>query len=70
MLRTCSRIIGLTAMVAAPSMTAQAETLALRCEGAKITTEIKDPGIKELFPKQSVGEEDCPSTEILGQEAA
>jgi hypothetical protein len=38
---------------------AQAETLALRCEGTKITTERKEPdGIKELFPKQSAGEED------------
>jgi hypothetical protein len=35
MLRTCSRIIGLTAMVAGPLMTAQAadETLALACQG-------------------------------------
>jgi hypothetical protein len=35
MLRTCSRIIGLTAMVAGPLMTAQAadETLTLACQG-------------------------------------
>jgi hypothetical protein len=37
----------------------QAEMLALRCEGTKVTTEIKEPdGMKELFPKQSAGEED------------
>jgi hypothetical protein len=37
MLRTCSRIIALTAMVAGPSMTAQAAdgTLTLACQGTK-----------------------------------
>jgi hypothetical protein len=46
-------------VVAGLSWQAQVETLALRCEGTKITTEIKEPdNLKELFPKQSVGEED------------
>jgi hypothetical protein len=35
MLRTCSCVIALAAMIAALSMTARAETLALRCEGTK-----------------------------------
>jgi len=43
LLRTVSCVIALNAIAVALSVTAQAETLALRCEGTKITTEIKDP---------------------------
>jgi hypothetical protein len=46
-------------MIASLPVTAQADTLALRCEGTKISTEIKEPDeMKKLFPKQSAGEED------------
>jgi hypothetical protein len=48
----------------------QAEMLALRCEGTKITTERKDPGVKELFPKQSVGEEDKGTKDARSEERA
>jgi hypothetical protein len=45
--------------VAGLSWQAQAETLALRCEGIKITIERKEPDeMKKLFPHQSAGEED------------
>jgi hypothetical protein len=45
-------------VVAGLSLQAQAKVLTLRCEGTGITTERKEPdGMKELFPKQSVGEE-------------
>ena len=46
MLRTCSRIIALTAMVAGPSMTAQAAeptgTLTLACKGTVTNTTMDD----------------------------
>jgi hypothetical protein len=70
MLRTRSCVIAVTATVTAPSLTAQAEMLALRCEGTKITTEIKDPGVKEIFPKQSVGEEDKGAKDARSEERA
>jgi hypothetical protein len=71
MLRHCSRIIALAVMLAALSMTAQAETLALRCEGTKITTEIKDQGIGELSPgfrDLSAGEEDKGAKDARSEE--
>jgi hypothetical protein len=69
MLRTSSCIIALAAMVAAPLMTAQAEMLALRCEGTKITSEIKEPDeIKKLFP--STGEEDKGKEDARREERA
>jgi hypothetical protein len=71
MLRHCSRIIALAVMLAALSMTAQAETLALRCEGTKITTEIKDHGIGELSPgfrDLSAGEEDKGAKDARSEE--
>jgi hypothetical protein len=44
MLRSCSRVIALTAMVAASSMTAQAadQTLTLACQGTVTITTVKD----------------------------
>jgi len=54
MLRTCSSVIALTATAAALSVlgvsAAHAETLALKCEGTKIITEVKDPGVREISP--------------------
>jgi hypothetical protein len=45
MLRSCSRVIALTAMLAGLSWPAQAEMLALRCEGTKTTIpQKKEPG--------------------------
>jgi hypothetical protein len=58
-------------MIAALSMTARAETLALRCEGTKITTEIKDPGVGELSPgfrDLSAGEEDKGAKDARSEE--
>jgi hypothetical protein len=60
-------------VVAGLSWSAQAETLALRCEGTKITTEIKDPGIGELFPgfgfkELSAGEEDKGAKDARSEE--
>jgi hypothetical protein len=50
---------------------AQAEMLALRCEGTKITTEIKEPDdLKRLFPKQSAGEEDKGTKDARREERA
>jgi hypothetical protein len=69
-LRTSSCVIALAAMIASLPVTAQAETLALRCEGTKIITEIKDPGVKEIFPKQSVGEEDKGAKDARSSERA
>ena len=72
-LRTSSYIIALAAIVAAPSMTAQAEMLALRCEGTRITTEIKDLGIGELSPgfrDLGVGEEDKGTKDARTEERA
>jgi hypothetical protein len=68
-----SRVIALTAMAVGLSWPAQAETLALRCEGTKITTEIKDPGIGELFPgfgfrELSAGEEDKGAKDARSEE--
>lgn len=60
-------------MGAVLSTTAQAETLALRCEGTKITTEIKDPGIGELSPgfrDLGVGEEDKGTKDARTEERA
>ena len=58
-------------VVAGLSWQAQAETLALRCEGTKITTERKEPdGIRELFPKQSAGEEDEGTKDARREERA
>jgi hypothetical protein len=44
MLQTCSRIIALTAMVAGPSMTAQAadSTLTLACQGTATSRTMED----------------------------
>ena len=62
MLRTFSCAIALAAIVAAPSMTAQAEMLALRCEGTKTTI----PGAKEPDVVKGLGgkeeEPDIPKT--------
>jgi hypothetical protein len=58
-------------VVAGLSWQAQAETLALRCEGTKITLEIKEPDeIKKLFPKQSAGEEDKGTKDARREERA
>jgi hypothetical protein len=58
-------------MIASLPVTAQAETLALRCEGTKITTERKEPdGFKKLFPKQSAEEEDKGTKDALSEERA
>jgi hypothetical protein len=58
-------------VVAALCGSAQAETLALRCEGTKIISEIKEPdGVKELFPKQSAGEEDKGTRDARREERA
>jgi hypothetical protein len=57
-------------VLAALCGSAKAETLALRCEGTKIITEIKDPGVKEIFPKQSVGEEDKGAKDARSSERA
>ena len=58
-------------VVAGLSWQAQAETLALRCEGTKITTERKEPDwIKEIFPKQSAGEEDKGTRDARREERA
>jgi hypothetical protein len=50
MLRSCSRVIALTAMVAGPSMTAQAtdQTLTLACQGT--TTDTATEGSKPKPP--------------------
>src|SRR5262249_6888002 len=58
-------------VVAGLSGRAQAEMLALRCEGTKITTEIKEPDdLKRLFPKQSAGEEDKGTKDTQREERA
>jgi hypothetical protein len=60
-------------VVAGLSWQAQAETLALRCEGTKITNEIKDPGIGELSPgfrDLSAGEEDKGAKDARTEERA
>jgi len=70
-LRTFSCVIALAAMIASLPVTAQADTLALRCEGTKITTERKEPDwIKEIFPKQSAGEEDKGTRDARREERA
>jgi hypothetical protein len=58
-------------MIASVPVTAPADTLALRCEGTKITTERKEPDeIKKLFPKQSAGEEDKGTKDARREERA
>jgi hypothetical protein len=58
-------------VVAGLSWQAQAETLALRCEGTKIVSERKEPDeIKKLFPKQSTGEEDKGTKDARREERA
>ncbi len=57
-------------MIGSLPATARADALALRCEGTKITTEIKDPGVQDLFPKQSAGEEDKGAKDARSEERA
>jgi hypothetical protein len=58
-------------VVAALCGSAQAETLALRCEGTKITTERKEPDeIKKLFPRLGAGEEDKGTKDARREERA
>jgi hypothetical protein len=59
------------AVVAGLSWQAQAESLAVRCEGTKVTTERKEPDrLKEMFPKQSVGEEDKGTKDARSEDRA
>ena len=68
---TMKATVAALVVVAGLSWQAQAETLALRCEGTKITTERKEPdGVKELFPKQSAGEEDKGTKDARREERA
>jgi hypothetical protein len=72
--RQCSLLLsGIAALSVLGAPTAQAETLALKCEGTKITTEIKDPGVGELSPgfrDLSAGEEDKGAKDARSEERA
>ena len=58
-------------VVASFSWPVQAEMLALRCEGTKVVSDRKEPdGIKEMFPKQSAGEEDKGTKDARREELA